>query len=84
MQLPVCTGDIYPQDTALCQLEIICRACLNGGRTEGKQLISGSFGVSVHVDQNVDSILVNTIGCFAIARDLEEKRYEFQLNVVFF
>lgn len=39
---------------------------------EGKQLVPCSFGVSVHVDQDVDSILVDAISCLAIARDLEE------------
>lgn len=49
------------------------RAHLNGSRAKGKQFISSSFGVSVHVDQNVDSILVNAISCFAITRYLQRK-----------
>lgn len=67
-------------DTILCQSENICSTNLNGGRAEGKQLISGSLGVSIHVDQNVDSILVNTISCLAIARNLEERRTSFSKN----
>lgn len=46
---------------------------LNRGRTEGKQLITGPLCVSIHVDQNVDSILVNTISCLPIARNLMEE-----------
>lgn len=64
---------IYLQDAALHQLEI-WRAYLNRGWAEGKKLISGSLSVSIHVDQNVDSILVNTISCLAIARNLEDEK----------
>lgn len=46
---------------------------LNWGRTQGKQLVSRSLGVSIHVDQNVDTILVNTISCLPIAGNLSEK-----------
>lgn len=66
--------------TQLCQSEIICSTHLNGGRAEGKQLVSGSLGVSIHVDQNMDSILVNTISCLAIARNLEERGASFSKN----
>lgn len=30
--------------------EVARDSYLNGGRAEGKQLISGSFGVAIHVD----------------------------------
>lgn len=46
---------------------------LNGGWPKSKQLVSGSFSVAVHVDQNVDSILVNAIGSFSVAWDLDDK-----------
>lgn len=46
---------------------------LNRGRAQGKQLISSSLGVAIHVDQNVDPILVNTISCLPIAGNLWEK-----------
>lgn len=47
---------------------------LNRGRAKGKQLVAGPLCVSIHVDQNVDSILMNTICCLPIARNLKEKQ----------
>lgn len=73
---------VYLQDAAKHQLEI-WKAYLNRSWAEGKQLISGSLGVSIHVNQNMDSILVNTISCFAIARNLEEEKcISFTTNVL--
>ncbi len=70
VQLLICTKDVYVWDTTLLiRNQMLCY--LNRGWAEGKQLISGSLCVSVHVDQNVDSILVNTISCLAIAGNLE-------------
>lgn len=43
---------------------------LNWGGTQGEQLISSSLSVSIHVDQNVDPILVNTISSLPIAGNL--------------
>lgn len=77
-QLSLCisTGDICHHEKSF----VSRGAYLNGGGVEGKQLIPGSFGVSIHVDQDVDSILVDTISCFAIARDLKGETTNFSKN----
>lgn len=41
-------------------------------RTQSENLISSAFCVSVHVDQNVNAILVNSVRCLAVAGDLRE------------
>lgn len=76
MQVLFFTVDIYPQKTTAV-------AHLNGGGAESEELVSGSLCVSIHVDQNVDSILVNTISCFAIARNLQVRGASFSKIVDF-
>ena len=48
---------------------------LDGRRTKSKNLISGSFCVAVHVQEDMDAVLVDSVGRFAVARDLR-KVYE--------
>ena len=43
-------------------------------RTQSKYLVPSSLCVSIHVDKNVNSILVNNIGCLSIARHLCQVR----------
>ena len=43
---------------------------LNRGRPESKQLIASTLSVAVHVDQDVDSISMDTVCCFSIAGNL--------------
>lgn len=50
------------------------RADLDGGGVQGKQFIASSFSVSVHVDQDVDSILVDAVSCLAVAGDLAQEK----------
>lgn len=40
---------------------------LNRSWTECKDLVSGPLGVSVHVDQDVDTVLVDPVGGLAVA-----------------
>ena len=40
---------------------------LDGCRPEGEDLIPGPLGVSVHVDQDVDPVLVDPVGRLAVA-----------------
>lgn len=49
---------------------------LDGSWSHGKEFVPGSFGVAIHVDQDVDSILMDAISCFTIAWDLKEETRE--------
>ena len=39
---------------------------LDGSRAQCKELVAGTFCVAVHVDQDVESILLDTIGSLTI------------------
>ncbi len=41
--------------------------CLYRGWTEGKNLVAGTLGVTVHVDEDVDSVLIDPVRSFPIA-----------------
>lgn len=46
---------------------------LNGSWAQGKQLIAGTLGIAIHVDKDVNSILVDPVCSFAIAGNLIQK-----------
>lgn len=43
---------------------------LNGSRFESKDLVPRSLGVAVHVDENMDTILIDAVGRLTIVRYL--------------
>lgn len=43
---------------------------------QGEQLVPGSLGVAVHVDQDVNAVLVDAVGCLAVAGNLEQTGWE--------
>ncbi|MPC09888.1 hypothetical protein E2C01_002505 [Portunus trituberculatus] len=45
---------------------------LNGGRAQGEYFIASSLSVAIHVDQDVDAVLVDAIGGLPVAGDLGE------------
>lgn len=45
---------------------------LDWGRPEGEDLIAGALGVAVHVDEDVDAVLVDPVGGLPVAGDLRE------------
>ena len=53
---------------------------LNGCWSQCKQFISGTFGVSIHIDKNVDSICVDTICGLPIARQLGKVNEVFRFS----
>ena len=47
-------------------------AYLYGSWSKGKDLIPGALGVSVHIDQDVDPVGMDTVGSLAVTGDLRE------------
>lgn len=45
---------------------------LYGSGLKSKELIAGTLGVTVHVDQDVDPICIDAVCCFSIARQLSQ------------
>ena len=45
---------------------------LNGSWTECKDLVSGALGVPVHVEENMNAILIDTVGRLAVAGNLRK------------
>ena len=54
-------------------------ANLNRRGSQCKNLVSSAFCVSVQVQQNVDSILINSVRCFSVTSDLTEIYKVFRL-----
>lgn len=46
---------------------------LDGSWAQGEQLVTGTLGIAVHVDQDVNSILVDPVCSFAVAGNLIRK-----------
>ena len=42
------------------------------GRSQGEDLVPGSLGVAVHVDEDVDAVGVDLVGRLVVGRDLRE------------
>ena len=49
---------------------VSCFPHLNWSRTQGKDLITSPLGVAVHVDKDVNAVLVDAVGSLTIAGDL--------------
>jgi len=49
---------------------------LNRGGSEGKYFIPCTLRVAIHVDQNVDPVIMNLIGCFPVTSNLMTSKEE--------
>ena len=47
-----------------------CNMYLNWSWFQGKDLVSGSFGVAIHVEQDVDAIRIDAVGRLYVVRYL--------------
>jgi len=54
---------------------------LDGRGAQGEEFVARSLCVSVHVDEDVDSVLVDAVSCLPIARDLVEGKRKKKITI---
>ena len=76
VQLPVLGVSTWIGEST-CIDESTCIGCiyLDWRRAQSKDLVPGSLRVSIHVDEDVNSVLVNHVGRLPIARHLQHQPY---------
>ena len=48
---------------------------LNRRWSEGKYLVPGALGVAVHVDEDVDAVLVDLVSCLTVTLNRQKQLY---------